>query len=248
MKKLSFLLLATTPSLAQTSFQLGPRVGATLATVRYTGSAAYGQVASDYPTTYRVGFEAGVVGSWQIGHLAVQPALLFQRKGFYSDYEQVYTSSYLPSASFSNTVSMNYLTVPVNIVYTQKVHGQGFQLFAGPYLSRLVGGHYHSDYVLHPREERGAFDGKTIAGDNNPNEPGQEDMYYKRLDAGLQAGCGYQYQQWLLQASYRWGLRNIAATYTGPSNPSNPNGTTLSTLPTYTRAVELSLTRLFRLP
>ena len=62
MQKFLLLLLSTIPVLAQTSFQLGPRVSATLATVRYAKGASYGQ-ASDYPTTYRVGFEAGVVGS-----------------------------------------------------------------------------------------------------------------------------------------------------------------------------------------
>lgn len=149
MKALAFLLLTTVPALAQHSFQVGPRVGATLATVRYSGRDAFGQSATDAPT-YRVGFEAGVVGAWQRGHFAVQPALLFQRKGFTSDYEALYASTSSPSASVSRKVSLNYLTLPVNLVYAQRVNGQGFQLFAGPYLSALVGGHYQTTFVNHP--------------------------------------------------------------------------------------------------
>jgi hypothetical protein len=244
MQKLLLLLLSTTPVLAQTSFHLGPRVGTTLATVRYANGASYGQ-ASDYPTTYRVGFEAGVMGSWRIGHLAIQPAILFQRKGYYSDYEALYASSSVPSASFSNTVSLNYLTVPVNFVYTQRLNGQGFHVFAGPYLSTLVGGHYHSDYTQHPLEITGAFDGRVVAGDHNPNTAGRDDSYYKRLDAGLQAGLGYQYQQWLVQATSSWGLRDIAATYPGPPDANNPTGVTLRARPTHTRSFQLSLTHLF---
>jgi hypothetical protein len=239
MKAFTLLLLTAAPALAQTSFHIGPRVGASLTTVYYSGSGAYGKTAADFPTTYRPGFEAGVVGSWQWGHLAVQPALLFQRNGYYSDYS--YSSSFSPSTAVSVTTSLNYLTLPIDFVYTQRVNGQGLQLLAGPYFSALVGGRFQSIFIDYPSNDRLEIDGQVVAGDHNPSTPGRDDIYYKRLDAGLQVGLGYQYQKWLLQASYSWGLRNLAATYLGPGNASNPNGITLTALPTRTRAMQLSL-------
>lgn len=136
---ISSLLLATTTQ-AQTTFSIGPKVG-------YSLSSA-GFHVSDYPDyfstfgSYRSGGEAGVLAQVGFGsHWAVQPAPLYARKGVgYGT-----TSYYQPNNYGSHreyTLGLNYLLLPVNVLYSQRANGQGGQVFLGPYVSWLLGGTY----------------------------------------------------------------------------------------------------------
>lgn len=230
------LLLFVLPAAAQTSFQVGPLVGATRSSVQYGDSQPY----ADLATSFRTGFEAGLLGSWQRGHLALQPAVLFAQRGYRSSYVIVPSPGTLPPSAQANTTRLNYLTLPVNLAYSQRPTGQGFQVFAGPYLSCLVGGHYHSEYNSYTLGLTGESEGQVVAGDHNPATAGKTDIYSKRWDVGLQAGFGYQYRALLLQVGYSLGLRNLAATI-----PRYPAGTTVTTTPSYNRGFQISLAYLF---
>lgn len=101
----------------------------------------------------------------------------------------------------------------MNFTYAQHASGQGFQLFAGPYLGLLVGGDYL--FTL-PSSTVVTNVGGDIKGGKYPDGySGFTDhtAYSRRLDAGLQAGIGYQRGQVLAQVCYSVGLRNLA-----PSN------------------------------
>jgi hypothetical protein len=97
------------------------------------------------------------------------------------------------------------------VAYTQYKNGQGLHFFTGPYLSVLVGGHYHLSFPSTAYVHSG---GGNMTADKRPAnfDPYTDPTYYsqRRLDAGFQAGAGYRYGSALLQASYSLGLRNLA--------------------------------------
>lgn len=197
------LLLAATAH-AQTTFSVGPRVGLNVATVHlptnYQG-----------PYTSRAGLEAGLTSSIQFGHFAVQPNVLFSQKGYA-------TSGSLPSfdssVTFDEQVRLNYLTIPLNLAFTLGQAGQGLQVFAGPYVSMLLGGHYtrqlHASGYLgsapYDLELTGKVKPANVVSDSD-NE------YSRRFDTGLQADVGYRLGGFQLQANYSLGLRNLATQY-----------------------------------
>jgi hypothetical protein len=124
----SFLLVGTTQ--AQARFSFGPQVGASLAKARF--------VADEYraSTTHRWGFEAGLMGNLQLGRFALQPSVLFSQKGYRS------TGSiwlFEGGGNYTETFCLNYLTLPLHVAFTLGQGGQGVQVFAGSYVSMLVG-------------------------------------------------------------------------------------------------------------
>ena len=218
-------LLAPTAH-AQTTFNIGPRVGLNLATY-HLGESQPGTVGS------RAGFEAGLVGSAGFGHFALQPALLYSQKGFsFRTMVDVRSANNMP---FSNGEllrkdRLNYLTLPLNLAYRQHPDGQGFQVFAGPYLGLLLSGSYDITTTVNGSPVGSASGRITPVANNAPDL----DAYARRFDAGLQGGLGYCYQAWLLELGYSLGLRDITARYTY-------NGIPVSSAPYYNRAFQLSL-------
>jgi hypothetical protein len=209
----SFALLALMAQ-AQVTFRLGPQVGLNVATTRYAPDErylSYGAVTTSI-TSYRPGFEAGVLGSIGFGHFLVQPAVLYSQKGFHVRGTQsnvMATDGTIP-APYEQANRMNYLTLPLSVAYAQHKSGQGFQVSAGAYLGILVGGAYRftrpsTALVV---DQSGAIKGGKRPADFN----GFTDrvLYSQRIDAGLQAGLGYQWGHALLQACYSVGLRNLA--------------------------------------
>jgi hypothetical protein len=220
------LFLAGTAQ-AQVTFSVGPRVGLSAATAHlaYTASAM------------RAGLEAGLTGSIQVGHFAVQPSVLFSQKGYAS--HGSLPSFELP-VTFDETVRLNYLLLPLNLAYTLGQAGQGLQVFAGPYVGLLLGGSYTQQvheaggYLGGPASER-EYSGHVKAANVVTDA---DNRYLQRVDAGLQAGIGYRLKSWQVQASYSLGLRNLAVSYQGY------NGTRYEGAATYNRACQVSLSYL----
>jgi hypothetical protein len=189
----SFLLLATTAH-AQTTFQVGPRVGLNLTSSRFTG------LYSPTPSAIRSGFEAGLVGNLAVGHWALQPAVLFTQKG-YTTHGSAITIDW--PITYDEDVRYQYLTAPVNVAYTQHKNGQGVQVFAGGYVGVLVGGNYSGEYHHFtsyqpdsPSQDE-AYSGKIVGGGNAAD---YSERHVQRVDYGLQAGLGYRYGGLLFQA------------------------------------------------
>lgn len=209
----SFALLATAAQ-AQTTFSIGPRAGFSLSSASFT--------VSDYPDyfttsgTYRSGFEAGVVAQVGFGgHWAVQPALLYTRKapgfGTYSYYQP---NNYSYKEEY--TLGLNYLTLPINLLYSQRANGRGGQVFAGPYVGWLLGGTYRSTIgSAYGSSVPGGTtsSGDVKVGDTYATSRRDPNYYMHRLDTGLQVGVGYGFEALQLQASFSLGLRNIGAAY-----------------------------------
>jgi len=176
----------------------------------------------------RSGFEAGLTSSVQFGHLAVQPSLLYSQKGYRTSGYQLLIDMFVP---YEEDIRLNYLTLPVNLVYSLGRDGQGLQIFGGPYASLLVGGKYAQRMSMFDGEYTGKVKASSVASDANTR-------YSQRFDGGLQAGVGYRLQGFQLQASYSLGLRNIAVPY------QSYQGGTYEPSAYYNRAFQVSLSYL----
>lgn len=214
----SCLSLLATVAQAQTTFSIGPHVGLNVAgtTNRSPGNTTI---------RYRTGFEAGLQSVVQFDRWAVQPSLQFSQKGFNEHQGDGLYSRY-------TDYRLNYLTLPVNIAYSLRSDGQGWQVVAGPYVAMLLGGSYQRT-----SEDRGPWGSTDYSeGDIKPGEtyyvPALGTTYYPllchRFDAGLQAGLGYRFGKLLAQAEFSFGLRDLAPQFAS----------------TYNRAAQLSLSYL----
>jgi hypothetical protein len=221
---------------AQATFHLGPYLGGNVSTVHF---------ANETPSAARRGFDAGLLGALQLGHVAVQPAVLFAQRGFISK-PTFYDSGF--GGRTQTNVRLHYLTIPVQVAYTQHADGQGFQVAAGPYVSFLVGGKSVTDYEF-PGTGSMQQENAVAAADVHTQTIGvytqvpDYTFYSRRLDVGAQAGLGYRLGGALLQVSYSMGLRNVATTerYTLV----NASTTYESDSPAYrNRAFQLSLSYL----
>jgi hypothetical protein len=194
-------LLLTATAHAQATFSFGPRVGLSLATAHFP----------DKSSSPHAGLEAGLTGSLQLGHFAVQPSVLFSQKGYHSHGNLISIDS---PVTYEETVRLNYLTLPLNLAYTLGKAGQGLQVFAGPYVGLLVGGNYtqqvhQAGYLGGPAHD-GEYSGKVKAASVFSHT---DNRYSQRVDAGLQAGVGYRLKGWQVQAGYSLGLRNLASSF-----------------------------------
>jgi hypothetical protein len=220
-------LMLAVSARAQTHFSIGPSAGITVSTAPYR-SASY-----TYHTTWSTGAEGGVLAVASREHMGLQMALLLSQKGFgiaderHSDDGRGNTSNIYLNARYR----LNYLTLPLNVVYTLRADGQGFQVFAGGYLGMLLGGDYDrqdSYSYTFPGSTQGGSStfpggirggsstaaGPVAAGDYSPassNGYPDRSFYSRRFDVGMQGGLGYRLGRALLQVAYSQGLRNLAA-------------------------------------
>jgi hypothetical protein len=222
----SSLLLAGTAH-AQATFSVGPRLGLNASTTHFTY----------IESSTHAGLEAGLTGSLQMGHFAVQPSVLFSQKGYHAHGGLI---SFDSPVTYDETVRLNYLALPLNLAYTLGQGGQGLQIFAGPYLGLLLGGNYQRQVHVagsyqggpaHETEYSGKVKAASVFSD-------VDNRYLQRLDAGLQAGIGYRMKGWQVQAGYSLGLRNLAASYQGY------NGALYEEAANYNRAFQVSLSYL----
>jgi hypothetical protein len=229
---LAFTFLGTiSAAQAQLRFSAGPQVGYTLAT---TGYQFFGYDAS-YETHYRSGVAGGLTAELGLGHLLVRPALLYAQKGY--NQEEVRSSQ-----RSTSRVRTDYLTLPLQLGYAQRANGQGFQVFAGPYMGLILGGHYTRN-VTYGASAVGGARQQTYSGGIVAERDGGtaiSDQPIRRWDAGFQAGLGYRYQQWLAQLDYSQGLLNA------DSNRGGANSFYGSS-PYHNRVFQLSLAYLFGL-
>lgn len=192
-------LLITSASQAQTAFSIGPLMGLAVSGTNESSNP-------NITITYRTGFEVGVQGLVQVGHVALQPSLRFSQKGLHYHYGSGLSSS-------DTDYRLNYLILPLNVAYSLHADGQGLQVFAGPYVGLLLGGNYQT--TSSDRSGGGSY---SFEGDVKPGKayliPPVGTTYYPQLchrfDLGLQAGLGYRFGKLLVQAGFSYGLRDLA--------------------------------------
>ncbi|MDO7854179.1 outer membrane beta-barrel protein [Hymenobacter convexus] len=188
------LLLLAGVIQAQTTFRIGPQVSLNWSNASYFNDS--------YRPSARAGFEAGVLGSLDLGHVSLQPALLYSQKGYYL------TSGTDQTTGINNdNFRLNYLTLPVKVVYA-RADGQGVQVLAGAYLGLLLGGRYERAFTHNNSTT-------VTTGSIIPNQTplSYEEYSSRRLDAGFLVGVGYRYKRVQVQANYSWGGTNLAVSY-----------------------------------
>jgi hypothetical protein len=215
-------LLLASAAQAQVRFSGGPLLGLTVATAHYTLGSGFLNTSE---ARYRAGFEAGISGSLELGHFALQPAVLFSQEGYV-------IRNTTNASSIDNNMRLDYVKLPLSLAYMPSASGQGIRVFAGAYASFLQGG----KQTLSSQNSNQTRD--IIAGDEYQATTSTAGKSFSRsVDTGLQAGLGYRFQSLLVQASYSYGLRNVDVS--APPNKGQFESTA------YNRSLHLSLAYLF---
>lgn len=198
-KLLVFTALAVTGFATQAQVKFGAHAGINAA------SATFKETSGGQTTTYKydskIGLTIGVVAEIAIADaLAFRPELNFTQKGGkYSDSQSGF--------SIENTISTNYLEMPLNVLYKFEAGGGNIFVGAGPSIGFGLSGKdkYKSTFGSNTTEDKTnvKFDGKANATDN--------DTHLKALDFGANFLAGYQLSNNLFfKASYTIGLSNIS--------------------------------------
>lgn len=197
------LLLLASVGHAQTRFSYGPSLGL------HVSQAAYRLEGHAVRTTPKLGWAAGITTHVASCHWGLQPALLYSSQGFVVDDIRTYSRPNLPTATNYRyyNIRLDYLSLPLTVLYTQQADGQGWQLSAGGYVAAPLRGHHRAKGTqTDPARQLDvtyAYEGDVKAQAENA---GGRDFYARCLDAGLHAGVGYTYGATQLQLRYSLGL------------------------------------------
>ncbi len=136
----------------------------------------------------RTGFHAGIFGRMGISELfSIQPELIYTTKGFTNSYD-------ILIAQGEADVNLNYIEIPVNIVYHLS---EDFSFQIGPYLGYLA-----SANVSTSNEVLNFFQIDTNDNIDRSN--------FKPIDIGLTAGLGFTVEKFIFGFKYNLGLTNVA--------------------------------------
>jgi len=233
-------ILSVSLAQAQTRFSIGPRLGANLSTATFNNleqsTSSSGTLTSS--RTPLLGVQVGMVASIGKGPWMVQPALIFSQKGVRQ--KATATNSFFSGETFTATLDatsrVNFLELPVNVVYAFGADGQGFQVFAGPYLAMGVGGKAKISEKLTSSDPNSLFNGevsgsKSFAFGSKFVEPDYSsaggdyfDARVRRFDVGANLGIGYRTGPFQVQLSYAFGLLNAQPDYPASFQMENTTG------------------------
>lgn len=223
---------------AQTSISFGPRLGGNLSTATFNSlaQATAGNSSIAVGRSSLAGFQAGVAASIGNGPWLVQPALLFSQKGLKQSATATDTfGNETVTQTLSVTSRVNFLELAVNVVYAFGTDGQGFQVFAGPYVALGVGGKADYTVKVTSSDPNSLFNGQNSGSQGNafgstfadpdPNGSSLEvDARVRRFDAGLNLGVGYRVGPVQLQLGYAFGLLNAQPDYPASFQMKNETG------------------------
>ncbi|GAA3961250.1 porin family protein [Hymenobacter antarcticus] len=215
----SALLLATS---AQAQISFGPRVGLNVTNLSYDLDG------EDEPSSkYQYGAQVGATLNAQFGNLSVQPSLLFTMKGDQAKSSGSESNTF-GGQTFSYTyetkqsLRLNYLELPVNLVYSTNGAEGGFQVFAGPYVALGLSGKVKSDSKT-TITAGGATQTNSSSDESDVefvSKEGKDDKAYLRnLDAGFNMGVGYKVGGIQAQLGYGLGLSNLVPNDTNDKDP-----------------------------
>ena len=206
----SALLLAASAAQAQVS--VGPRVGLNVTNLSYDLDGK-----DDTDSKYQYGAQVGATLNAQFGNLSVQPSLLFTMKGDRAEVSDT-KSTTIGGQTFSSTfvskqtLRLNYLELPVNLVYSTNGAEGGFQVFAGPYVALGLSGKATAK-TTSTVTSGSTSQTRTSSDDSDvefASKEGKDDKAYLRnIDAGFNMGVGYKVGGIQAQLGYGLGLSNL---------------------------------------
>ncbi|GHT23591.1 hypothetical protein AGMMS4957_15340 [Bacteroidia bacterium] len=131
------------------------------------------------------GFQAGVVVDYALTEsFSIAPELLFAQRGAKEERN-----------GGSQTMTLNYLQLPINATYKLALGDSKLLVFAGPYVGYGLSG-------------TAKWEGGGESGSNDIKF-GSDEMF-KALDFGLNIGAGYQIGSIYAKVQYNLGLANIS--------------------------------------
>lgn len=243
MRTFTIFLLSTGWSIglvqAQTSFSFGPRLGGNLSTATFNSLEQASGSGSTFASSRSplVGVQVGLAASFGQGPWMVQPALVFSQKGVKqrASASDSFAGEVL-TATLDVTSRVNFLELPVNVVYSFGTNGQGWQVFAGPYLAVGVGGKAEyskkltstnpsSPFAGESHGSKGFAFGNTFAEPDPNSQSGDDfDARVRRWDAGINVGAGYRVGAFQVQLGYAFGLLNAQPDYPASYQFDNTTG------------------------
>ena len=195
MKKFILIMLATvlTVGYAQAQFKIGGRVGLTFTSV--WGSAVPKAVLEkDSDVESLLGVQAGIVAEYNFSkNFAIQPAVLFATQG-YATREKVDNRELLMN------FNLNYIQMPVNLMFKAGSRNVKFILYTGPYVGYALNGKWKKEY---------SEDEKVTQTQKETIEFADDEI--KRLDVGAGLGLGVQVKAMQIAVGYNLGLMNLSS-------------------------------------
>jgi hypothetical protein len=209
---LSLLLIAfVTSSFSQSSFKYGVIAGLNESTFPepFTTQGqkimVHGQTISSSPI---VGFHLGIIAEVTIKQISIEPGLFFTTKGGAN------IDSYsTPGFYYYNKerITLNYIQMPINILYHVPLVFGNFFMGGGPYIALGVLGEYKTDNAT-SSSNLVRKEGVVIFGSN---DDGKYDFgngsNVKNPDYGLNAEAGITLRNKLrFSVNYEYGLANLS--------------------------------------
>jgi hypothetical protein len=175
--------------------------GLNLSTVNYSSpSLALNGVSVS--TSPLVGFNVGALVDITLGNFSIQPAVLYNTKGSKITSTTTYAADG-PSV-ISGTSTLNFIEVPVNIIYNIPVAKAGKVFFgAGPFIAYGAGG----------TSKSGGNSTNIKFGNNSDDDLSNPDL-------GVNILAGFRFNSGLFfSAGYEIGLANLETTQAKDSDP-----------------------------
>lgn len=176
-------------SFAQLKF--GPKIGINFAKQKHVYD---GKTDNDVKgiISFAIG---GIVDYAFTDAFSIQPGLLLSGKGFkYTETED--------GDTYKDWLKLNYLEIPINIVYKHDIGNMIIYGAAGPYFGFAIGGKWKYEYEEDGDSDSGSTDVKFGDGENDDG--------IKRGDFGLNIGTGVEINSFQIGINYGLGLSNIS--------------------------------------
>ena len=152
--------------------------------------------------------------------LALQPALIFTKKGASEDFEKIKDNNpEIYSLSGYSRVKVGYIEIPINVAAGFDLGPGQIQVFAGPYIAFALCGRQRVDYTYQMMNSEHGFEKNTYffkfknkVLDSDWDEYEDDDDFFgfqKLIDMGLNFGIGYKAYNMLFNIGYSLGLTNL---------------------------------------
>lgn len=148
-------------------------------------------------------FHIGGIIQYEISGISdkfrLESGLFLSWKGANYEYRKsnAFSEIGIGSISLNSKISLMYLELPVNAIFSFDMGADKFQIIAGPYLGMLVDGKPKIDYL------KSGMDGVTKIYNVNSS------ISAKTMDYGLNMGVGMEMDAILIRIQYGYGLANI---------------------------------------
>jgi len=161
------------------------------------------------------GLNAGAFAEFEFGKISLQPGLYFTQKGYNSKTSIIVPYPQGPTnGSFNATgrIRLNYLQLPVNVLYNITVKPGKIFLGGGPYYGYALSGNNKGTVTTVTPD--GTFNNSQNANIAFGGESGES-----RSDFGLNAVAGFKFKNGLLfSVNYEYGLTNVYKSQYSPTD------------------------------